>query len=407
MANVIFVAPFFLEATLRFVDAVADTPGVTLVVISQDSEDKLPPVLKSKIAATYRIADGLDPQQIADAVREIAGAIGTVHRLLGTLEQLQVPLAEVREALHIEGMGVGPAINFRDKARMKTVMREADVPCARHLLAHSTGDAQRFVEEVSFPVVVKPQAGAGALATFRLDSVEDLSRWLSARPPGPDSPALMEEFMSGLEHSFDSVFIRGELVWHSVSRYFPTPLEVLQEPWIQWVVVLPREIDTDEFAEIRELGPRALKALGMTTGLSHMEWFRRPDGSIAISEVAARPPGAQITSLISYAYDSDFYKLWAHLMIYEQFDPPERKYATGAAYLRGQGTGRVQAIHGISEVQAELGHLVVEAKLPEIGQSPAGTYEGEGYVIVRDHDTSVIEDALRKIIGSLQIELAE
>ena len=42
MPNVVFVAPFFLETTLRFVDAVASLPGVRTGVISQDPADKLP-----------------------------------------------------------------------------------------------------------------------------------------------------------------------------------------------------------------------------------------------------------------------------------------------------------------------------------------------------------------------------
>lgn len=407
MANVIFVAPFFLEATLRFIDAVADVPGVALGLVSQDHEEKLPKTLLSKLAATYRISDGLDPQHIADAVRAISSGLGPIDRLIGTLEQLQVPLAESRVALGIKGMGIEAAHNFRDKARMKTVLRNAGVPCARHVLARSDSDARGFVEEVGFPVVVKPQAGAGAIATFRLDSPQDLGEWLTVRPPQAEAPAVMEEFVTGMEHSFDSVFVNGNLVWFSISRYYPTPLEVLRNPWIQWAVLLPREIDTQEFEDIRAIAPRALEVLGMETGLSHMEWFRRPDGSVAISEVAARPPGAQITTLLSYAHDADLYRLWAHLMVYEEFDPPARSYSAGAAYLRGQGTGRVRAIHGVAEAQAELGHLVVEARLPEVGQEASGTYEGEGYVIVRDPDTNVVEAALKKLITSLRIELEE
>ena len=85
----------------------------------------------------------------------------------------------------------------------------------------------------------------------------------------------------------------------------------------------------------------------MTTGVSHLEWFRRGDGSIAISEVGARPGGAQISKLMSHAHDFDFYRAWARLMIDHAFDPPEREYSAGAAYLRGQGQGRVRAIHGL------------------------------------------------------------
>src|SRR4029450_10547544 len=107
---------------------------------------------------------------------------------------------------------------------------------------------------------------------------EQLERWLEVQPPSPQQPALLEEFITGEEHSFDSVFVKGQPVWHSISRYFPTPLEVLQNPWIQWCVLLPREIDGPRYYEIRKVAAQTLRALGLETGLTHMEWFRRKDG---------------------------------------------------------------------------------------------------------------------------------
>jgi hypothetical protein len=136
-----------------------------------------------------------------------------------------------------------------------------------------------------------------------------------------------------------------------------------------------------------------------------MEWFRRPDGSLAISEVAARPPGAPFTSLISYAHHFDLYSEWARLMIFDAFEAPPRKYAVGAVFLRGQGTGRVTAIRGVDEVNREIGGLVVESKLPQPGQAPSGGYEGEGYVILRHPDTDVVEKALGRLLTTLRVEL--
>ena len=52
-----------------------------------------------------------------------------------------------------------------------------------------------------------------------------------------------------------------------------------------------------------------------------------------------------------YAHDFDLYRAWAELVILGRFDPPERQYAAGTAYLRGLGRGRVRAVHGIEEVQ--------------------------------------------------------
>jgi hypothetical protein len=74
-------------------------------------------------------------------------------------------------------------------------------------------------------------------------------------------------------------------------------------------------------------------------------------------------------------------------------------------YLRGQGVGRVQAVRGLSELPAEVRSLVVEARLPEPGQVSSGSYEGDGYVIVRHPDTAVVADALWQLITGIRVEL--
>ena len=109
-----------------------------------------------------------------------------------------------------------------------------------------------------------------------------------------------------------------------------------------------------------------------------MEWFRRPDGSVAVSEVGARPPGAQLSSMLGYVHDVDFYRVWTELVILDRFDPPERRFAAGTAYLRGQGRGRVRAVHGVDELQRQLGHLVVEAQAARAGAAGVVELRGRG-----------------------------
>jgi hypothetical protein len=288
---------------------------------------------------------------------------------------------------------------------MKDVLRRAGIPCARHRLAQRAAEARSMAAEIGFPLVAKPPAGAAAKNTFRIDDPQALEEYLRVVPPSPARPLLLEEFIVGEEHSFDTVSLRGRPVWHSLTHYRPGPLEVLQNPWIQWTVLLPREIDHPRYDDIRRVAFGALSALGMQTGLSHMEWFRRPDGSVAVSEVGARPPGAQFTTLISYAHDIDFYKAWSRLVILERFDPPPRRFAAGIAYLRGQGRGRVRGIRGLDQAQQELGGLVVEVKLPQQGQHPASSYEGEGYVVLRHPDTGTVQRALQRLVQIVRVEL--
>jgi hypothetical protein len=402
-----FVAPFLLPATARFVATAAKLPDVSLAVITAEPVERLSPELKEHLDGHWRVDDPLDPRQLAEAVRGLGQQLGPVERLVGALEQLQVPMAYVREQLGIDGMDTQTALNVRDKSRMKTVLRAAGIPCARHQLVTNASEALAFAEAVGFPLVAKPPAGAGAQATYRLDDASALRGWLEAIPPHPEAPGLLEEFLTGEEHTFDSVTVGDQTVFSSIADYLPTPLEVLRQPWIQWTVLLPRELDDSRYDGIWEVGPAALRALGVRDALTHMEWFRRPDGSVAVSEVAARPPGAQITSMLGYVHDVDFYRTWAELVILGRFDPPERRYAAGTAYLRGQGRGRVGSVHGVDELQREIGQLIVEARLPDAGQPASSGYEGEGYIIVRHPQTEVVRDALRRIISGIRVELVE
>jgi hypothetical protein len=99
------------------------------------------------------------------------------------------------------------------------------------------------------------------------------------------------------------------------------------------------------------------------------------------------------------------YDAWAGLAVHDRFDPPARRYAVGAAYLRAQGRGRsITAVHGLDAVSHATRSLVVEARLPEAGRPAAETYEGDGYVVVRDPDTDAVEQALAELITSIRIE---
>ena len=407
MVAAAFVAPYLLEATARFVRCAASLPGVRLGLVTSDPLDRIAPDLRDRLAGHWRVDNALDPRQIADGVAGLGRQMGRVERLVGALEQLQVPLAQVREAMGIEGMDVSTAVNVRDKARMKEVLRAAGLPCARHALVHDATEAKRFAAEVGFPLVAKPPAGAGSQATYRLDDLAMLDGWLGAVPPTGEAPALLEEFLVGEEHTFDSATLGGATVWSSIADYHPPPLEVLRNPWIQWTVVLPRDISGPEYAGIHEVGPAALRALGVVDALTHMEWFRRPDGSVAVSEVAARPPGAQLTSMHGYAHDFDLYTAWARLVVLGEFDAPERRFAAGTAYLRGMGSGRVRAVHGVDELNRDVGHLVVESRLPRPGEEAGTDYTGQGYVMVRDPDTVVVREALHRIVSGLRVELVE
>ena len=98
--------------------------------------------------------------------------------------------------------------------------------------------------------------------------LRELPQLFNSMDPSPfldrDLDADAEEFIVGEEHSFEVASIRGRPVWWSLTKYAPTPLEVVRNPWIQWTVLMPRE--TDGYDDVQAVGFAALKALGFSNG---------------------------------------------------------------------------------------------------------------------------------------------
>ncbi len=412
MPHVVFVAPRFLENTNRYVRAFAGLDGITLSVVSEDPEESIPKELRSRVAGHYRVSRSLDGGDLTIAARALAKGVAPIDRITGALEQLQTPLAQVRDALGIEGMNSETARNFRDKDRMKDVLRARNVPVAKSALVRSLVELERFIAMVGLPVIVKPQAGLGTRATHRVESREDLVALVrSGMSPTEHAPLQVEEFVRAKEHTCETVTVRGEPVWRSGTRYFPTPLEVIETPWVQYCVLLPREEDDPTWTRFAPINAAALDALfgehaktAAGTALTHMEWFLRDDGAMLVNEVGARPPGVQIMPLMSIAHETDLFADWAGLIAFDRFTPKARRWAAGSAFFRGHGGGtRVASVEGVERAVALAGDALVEMRVPKPGQARAEGYEGEGWAIVKHETTDGAKNALRALIENVRV----
>ena len=278
MRNVVYCAPFpGITATHRFGRALRSLSSVRLLGVFQEAPSREVAEIYDDVAV---VRDALDARELLLGVESLRKRWGDIHQIVGILENLQTQLAAVRGHYGLPGGDVAAAERFRDKGAMKDALRAVGVPCARHKRLRSEGDAWAFVAEVGLPIVLKPPAGAGCKATYEIRSYDDLRAALADSMPHPSNEVLAEEFLDGREYSFETICIRGSPVFHSISRYFPGPLEVSRNPWIQWVCILPRDISGPWFDDARKVGFHAVQRLGMGSGMTHMEWFRRNDGSI-------------------------------------------------------------------------------------------------------------------------------
>lgn len=402
--NVVFVAPFPSDPTLRFIRAAAKLEDVRLLGIVHTAPTGEDARLFHDMV---RITDPLSAQDVIEGVEVMKRRHGEPHRVVGILEAMMVQLAQAREHHGVVGTSVRTATLFREKAMMKDALREAGLPVARHKLLTSEADARAFAEEVGFPMVLKPPAGVGGKSTFRVSDAAALRRAVEGMRASAASPVLAEEMLRGREHSFETITLGGVPRVGSFASYFPGPLEVLENPWIQWACVLPREIDSPLHDRARQMGEAAIRALGLEDGMSHMEWFEKSDGTLAIGEIAQRPPGPQLCQMTGLVHDIDIYRSWARAVIDGELDAPwDRKYAAGCAFIRGMGHGRVAGVTGVHETHEAVGRWIVEAKLPAIGTPKNDSYEGEGYIVVRHESTAKVQEMIRTIVETIKVHYA-
>ena len=340
MLDVQFVLPFPAPIADRFARAVAALPGVRFGLISQEPIERLSPEIRRHVAGHWQVGSCFDPDQLAQGVAELGKRLGKPDRLLGVLEQLQEPLGAVRDALGIPGMSRPVAANFRDKARMKSVLRDAGVPCARHALAEDAAAVWSLAQVAGFPLVVKPPAGAGAKATFRLDSAEQLARGAGERPararPAVDGGGVHPRRRAVVRHRVDRR-PPGLALAH------PLPADAARgaAPARGSSGASCCRARSTSRATTTSAPPPSPASTRSACGPASRTW----SGSAATTARWRSPRSARVRrarrspASCATRHDFDFYDSWARLMVFETFTPPARKYAAGAAFLRGQGDG--------------------------------------------------------------------
>ena len=336
-----------------------------------------------------------DVAGLIEAVRSLGG----IDRIVTAQETLLAAVAEANEALGLEAMTSQVVARTLDKSKLKSRLRQAGVGTPRDQIIERAEDARRFVDEVGFPIVLKPLNGSGALTTFRITTEDQLAGILKLIEP----PVIAETYVAGQELCFDTVTIANEPQCYSVCCYDPPILDALEAPGSRWRCVMPRDLSA--YKPFIDQGLTAVRALHVGYAITHMEGFIDASGQPAgFVDATLRPAGARIGPMFGYAHDVDPYRLWARVAVDDVFDGPlERKYAVGTIFLRDPGSGFVEIVDGMETVKAELSTMIVEARWPRIGGSKSATYTGDGFITVRHADTSVVHDALDFIDRTIRI----
>jgi carbamoylphosphate synthase large subunit len=396
--NIIFIEPSFPYNQREFVRAL-HAAGANVIGIGERPVTHLGSDLKAWLGDYVQVPSVVHEPSLLEAVTQVQKS-HWVDRLETTVEAHIMAAAAVRQAAGIPGTSVKTAFLCRDKPAMKEALRQAGIPCAQSTRAESAQDALDFAEAVGFPLIIKPPAGAGASATFRVNDVQDLRRVIKESGLADGRAVAVEEFIEGHEGYLDTLTIEGKVAHEFITHYYPGVLQAMRERWISPQMVTTNRINAPGYSEVRKMARAVIQILDIGTSATHMEWFAGPKG-LKFSEIGCRPPGVGQWDVYNTANEFDLYFEWAHALVHGTIHTqPSRRYAAGMIALRPQCDGRISGYAGLDEINRRYSDNIVAAHLPDIGtptQPVEGGYMANAWMRMRDPDY----DRLRKILNDV------
>ena len=401
--RVVFLSPRYPPDMRQFTRGLAEV-GCEVLGVGDGHPDH---ELRQYLSGYLEVPSLLDEDDVIRRVHDwVRGR--TIDQVLANWEPLVVTAARLREQFGLPGMSVDTVRGFRDKQLMKERVAAAGLRVPRAHRARSIKEAWSAVEITGFPAIIKPISGAGSADTYKIESVKDMERVLPHLRHVEE--AICEEFIAGVEYTYDTVAIDGKPVYESVTQYTPNALEMRSNEWISPIMLSVRDLDQPHIRAGIALGRDVLRALGMGDGMTHMEWFHTTSPTsgqqeVVFGEVACRPGGAGVVDMMNYTSDVDLFREWARVATQRKFaGPTERKYNVGMIFKRAQGQGRITNIVGLSEFYDRYRPHIVEDTLLRPGTPRRDwkqTLLSDGYLVVRHPDWTAAQtmsfDAATKI----------
>jgi len=365
--NFVFLSPHFPPNYYLFCVHLRNL-GANVLGIADELYENLRPELKETLTEYYYVPDMHNYGELVRALGYFTHRYGRLDRLDSMNEYWLETEARLRTDFNLEGFKVHDLPGIKRKSEMKELFRKAGVAVARGQVVRTPAQARKFLDEVGYPVVAKPDVGVGASKTYKISDEQEFASFWATKPL---EDYILEEFVNGSIETFDGLTDKdGQVVFSASLRYNRGVMEIVNEDDDIYYYTV-REIPAD----LERSGRNIAAFFGLRERFFHFEFFRTPDDRLVALEVNMRPPGGWTTDLWNYANDLDIYHEWANIVMNNRF---------GALYTRPYFCGYIGRkshklyLHTHKEILAQFGGtIVLHAPMSGIFSAAMGDY---GYV---------------------------
>ena len=313
--NFIFVSPNFPNNYWNFCERLRRN-GVNVLGIGDAPFESLPNELKHALTEYYKVDAIEDYDQMVRAVGFFTFKYGKIDWIESNNEYWLTQDARLRVDFNIK---TGPQkeaeiAHLKTKSSMKKIFEKNGIPSARFHMVDGITTAKKFIKEVGYPVIVTPDAVAGAVDTWKLNNDDELAKFYENKPAGT---FIMEEFVDGDTYTYDAIIdTDGHPLFESTTRY-PSILDTVMGKNELYYYVYPEVTEV-----LSAIGQKGVAAFGIKGRFVHFEFIHLDKTKKALGKkgdyiatvASACPAGGPSTDMMNYAHSADVYQIWANMI---------------------------------------------------------------------------------------------
>ena len=318
--NFIYISPNFPANHWNFCRQLKNN-GITVLGIGDAVYDELSDDLKGSLDEYYKVSSLENYDEVFRAVAFFSFKYGKIDWLETNNEYWLERDAQLRLDFNIStGFHPQDMEKVKFKSKMKENYIKAGVPVARYHLVDDLEGCRKFIEEVGYPVVAKPDNGVGASDTHKIKNEKDLEDFFANKL---DILYIMEEYIYGEVQTYDAVInSKGEALFENGNVTVANLMETVSEN-LDSAFYLRAKLPED----LLRAGRATAKAFGVRSRFVHFEFFRlnrdqhigKKDDIVAL-EVNMRPSGGISPTMMNWANGTDVYEIWADMIAFDKTD---------------------------------------------------------------------------------------
>ncbi|RAZ73462.1 ATP-grasp domain-containing protein [Planococcus halotolerans] len=203
---------------------------------------------------------------------------------------------DLRDLLNIAGQSKHSAQCFRDKDVMKETVRKQGIKTPDFQLLESYSDLYSFIENIGFPIIIKPNDGAGSVNTNKVSNLQELETLIKQNNI---LNYIAEEFIDGEMYHVDGMVLNKEIQLAIPSKYINGCMEFKKgvstaSMWLQKSDIL--------YQKLIEYTEEVIKSMPKPDNFTfHLEVFVK-NNELIFCEIASRTGGGRIPEAIEKKY---------------------------------------------------------------------------------------------------------